>query len=222
MDDDRILSTFPFLGPPTSEPAQLIRRYGRETTVPGGRFIAREGERCEHMTFLLDGGVRVYKTGGTGREITLYRLEPGESCILTVSSILSDQEFPAHAVTEGEVEALLVPASAFRDWVGRFGAWQRYVFDLLSHRLAAVIEVVNEVSFRRLDARLAAYLAEHGGAAADGTLETTHEKIAGDLGSSREVVSRMLKEFERANLIALSRGHIHIADLAALHDLASH
>ena len=217
LTDAELSAALPFLdGAPAAVKNELLHRAAR-VTVPADAAICREGNHCAHMSLLLAGSARVFKVGESGREITLYRLGPGDSCILTASCILSDLSFPAHAVTEQEVDALAIPAPVFRDWVVRHETWRRYVFGLASRRLASVISLIEEVAFRRMDDRLAEYLAAR--VAADpgqAVLHTTHEAVAADLGSSREVVSRLLKELEHRGAVSLARGTITILDRGLL------
>ena len=175
-----------------------------------------EGTLCSHLALVLNGQARVYKSGPEGRELTLYRVRPGESCILTTSCILSDRSFPAFAVAETELTARLVSAATVREWMQRYPTWRTYVFDLLARRLDAVIASVEEVAFRRLDARLATVLLEAHDAADADTIHTTHEQLAADLGSAREVISRLLKHFERDGLVTLRRRAITVTNLQEL------
>jgi CRP/FNR family transcriptional regulator len=177
--------------------------------LPAGQFICLEGDICNHLPIIISGSARVYKIGESGREITLYHLERGDSCIMTASCIVSQKNFPAFAVSETEVEAITIPASILREWVKDNSCWQEYIFGLLSQRLANVIEIVEEVAFRRMDCRIASYLLNNGGNNSN-TLRITHEAIARELGSSREVVSRILKTFEKQELLSLSRGTIQL------------
>lgn len=179
-----------------------------------GAFICMEGTQCASLPLVFSGTARVYKMAETGREITLYRIEPGGSCIITASCLLSDRTFPAFAVAETEVEAVLIPMPVFHAWFRHHDAWRRYLFDLLSSRLASVIELVEEVAFQRMDVRLAAYLVH--AADASGEIERTHEVVAVDLGTSREVISRLLKDFERRGFVVLSRGIIRVRDREGL------
>lgn len=205
---------FPFLERLDEGARHLFAQNVVRITLPAGKFICMQGDLCGQVPLLMSGSVRVYKTSDTGREITLYRIEPGESCILTASCILSRAPFPAFAVSEEPVQAAVIPSATFAEWVNRYGAWREFVFSLLSKRFASVIEVVEEVAFRRLDSRVAAYLLE----ALDpkNEVKITHEKIALDLGSSREVISRLLREFEREGLVRRSRGRILIQQIERL------
>jgi CRP/FNR family transcriptional regulator, anaerobic regulatory protein len=177
----------------------------RQQTVPAGKQIYAEGDACSAIAFVLFGEIRVFKVGETGREITLYEIGPGETCILNASCILSGQAYPANAVAATEVEMLLIPSAAFRRLVDEHEEMRDFVFTLLSRRLSGVMELVEEVAFGRLDERLMDYLVEK---SENNVLETTHQKIANDLGTSREVVSRLLKDFERKNEVRLSRNSI--------------
>ncbi len=217
--EESVFGAFPFLR--TGDPA-LRRDFfdaAAKVTIPPGQFICMEGDQCGQLPLVMSGRARVYKSGEQGREITLYRLETGESCILTAACIASAHAFPAFAVTETEVEALVIPAPSFHAWLTRHEAWRAYVFELLWKRLANVIAVVEEVTFRRMDARIAGYLVERS-EASNGVIETTHESIADELGTAREVVSRILKDFEHDDRVSLSRGAIRITDLDALQSIA--
>jgi CRP/FNR family transcriptional regulator len=197
-----------------------LRQQTQATTLSPDDFVCREGTMCSHLALVLEGRARVYKSGAEGRELTLYRVRPGESCILTTSCILSDRPFPAFAVAETALTACLVPAATVKQWMERHDPWRRYVFDLLARRLDAVIASLEEVTFRRLDARLAATLLKAHAAAADDTVRTTHEQLASDLGSAREVISRLLKHFERDDLVSLARGAVTIRDREGLRHVA--
>ncbi len=204
---------FPTLGPLGDRLAAATRA----ATLEPGAFICMDGGVCEHLALVTGGQARVYKASDEGREITLYRIEPGESCILTASCILSDRRFPAFAVADTAVTARLVPAATVRRWMDAEPAWRRYVFDLLAGRLGAVIAMLEEVAFRRLDTRLARLLLDTADAdAAPAVVRTTHERLAADLGSAREVVSRLLKDFEHDGLVELARGRIRLLDPGGL------
>ncbi|MEO0565540.1 MAG: Crp/Fnr family transcriptional regulator, partial [Chloroflexota bacterium] len=170
--------------------ARELTRTAYFVRVPAGRDVFAIGDRVDAIALLVSGTVRVYKMSDTGREITLYRFSGGESCILTANAIMSEVVFPAIATVEADAEAVMVSADAFREWVGRYGPWRDFVFDLLSQRLVSVMEIVDEVTFGRLDSRVAVLLLRKG--AGRTTLKITHAEIAAELGSSREVITRVL------------------------------
>lgn len=182
--------------------------------IPAGHDVFLEGDRVDAIALLISGTVRVYKTGATGREITLYRFGNGQSCILTANAILSQKTFPAIATVEDEAEAIMVPADSFRRWVSQYDLWREFVFDLLSQRLASVMAIVDEVAFGRMDARVASLLL--GRTSLQNPINMTHQEIAAELGSSREVVSRLLEDFAARGLIRVNRGQVEVLDEAGL------
>jgi len=182
--------------------------------IPEGHDVFVEGDRADAIALLISGVVRVYKIGETGREITLYRFGNGESCILTANAILSQKNFPAIATVEKKAEAVMIPAETFRDWVRRYDLWREFVFDLLSERLSSVMATVEEVAFRRMDQRVATFLSERLGQS--DSIRITHQEIAAELGSSREVISRILEDLSALGIIGVSRGTIKILDREAL------
>jgi CRP/FNR family transcriptional regulator len=196
---------------------QLVRDFQQSAYVakiPAGHDVFLEGDRVEAIALLISGVVRVYKIGETGREITLYRFGNGESCILTANAILSQEIFPAVATIEEDAEAVMIPAETFRAWVGKYDLWREFVFDLLSQRLSKVMSIVDEVVFRRMDARLASLLLTR--SQVQNPLRITHQEIASELGSSREVISRLIEDLSARGFLRVGRGEIEILDADAL------
>jgi CRP/FNR family transcriptional regulator len=211
---DQIAQALPFLKNKDSEVAREFQKAAYYVRIPAGKDIFVEGDAVQSIALMLSGNVRVYKIGENGREITLYRFGLGESCILTANAIMNQQTFPAVALVESEAEAIMVPAETFREWMRRYEEWRTFLFDLLSQRLAAVMSIVDEVVFHRMDARVAALLLRR--ADQGSVIQITHQEIAAELGSSREVMSRILEGFESAGLISSSRGQVEILDAAEL------
>lgn len=199
---------------------QGLANAANTVSLPSGTGICLEGDNCTRLALLTSGSARVFKLAESGREITLYRVEAGECCILTASCMLSRRPFPASAVVESDLEAILVPESQVVQWMTSSPSWRQFLWSLLAGRLGDVISLVEEVAFRRMDERLAEYLAQH--ARDKGrVLHATHGQIAADLGSSREVISRILKDFELRGLLQLRRGRIELGDPQALRSFAS-
>ncbi|KAA3642349.1 MAG: Crp/Fnr family transcriptional regulator [Chloroflexi bacterium] len=200
----------------TADP-QLTREF-QETAyfakIPSGRDIFVEGDQVDAIALLLSGAVRVYRIGVSGREITLYRFGGGESCILTANAILNHQAFPAIASVEQEAEAVMIPATTFHDWISRFDIWRDFVFTLFSQRLVSVMEIVDQVAFQRMDRRVAAMLLSR--SQGSEPIQITHQSIADELGSSREVITRLLQDLAQQEVIRLSRGEIEILNKEAL------
>ncbi len=205
MTKDEFLRIFPLFRKTSDGLVDDLLATSAVSTVPAGRQIYAEGDACSAIAFLLSGDLRVYKIGQNGREITLYEIGPGETCILNASCILSGQGYPAYASAQTDARLLLVPSDTFRRLVEQHQEMRDFVFALLSRRLSGVMELVEEIAFARMDDRLREYLVEK---SENGRLEATHQKIANDLGTSREVVSRLLKDLERRGQISLSRSVI--------------
>jgi CRP/FNR family transcriptional regulator len=180
-----------------------------------GQHICMEGRSCTHLALVLSGTARVYKLGETGREITLYRVEAGESCVLTLSCIVSGKLFPAFALSESEIEAIIIPTDKVRSLMEQQPTWRDYAWSLIASRLAGVIALVEEITFKRMDERLAHYLQQqrqqHGE-----KLTITHQQIAADLGTSREVISRLLKDLQQRGELTLGRGQITLTNLTVM------
>ena len=191
-----------------------LKQYARFARIPAGHDVFVDGDRVDGIALLLSGVVRVYKIGETGREITLYRFGLGESCILSANAIMSEKSFPAIATVEEDAEAVMIPADVFREWVNKYELWREFVFDLLSERLSTVMTIVDEVVFKRMDRRVASFLLNQ--AQVKNPMRVTHQEIAAELGSSREVISRILEDFSKEGSIESSRGTIEVLDFESL------
>ena len=161
------------------------------------------------------GAIRVAKRSSGGRELPLYRVLPGESCIITSSCLLGHSDYNARGITEGETQLVLLPRPLFDELIAT-PAFRDFVFALFSERMADLMQLVEEVAFRRLDQRLAALLLGKGR-----TVHLTHQQLADELGSVREMVSRLLKGFAEQGLVRLGREQVEVLDPAGLRRLAS-
>lgn len=212
VDIEAIARRFPsqFAGILKSERTRSILAANAVVRELGdGSVLYRDGDECSHLPLVLTGEVALTKHGESGRAITLYRVGDGESCILSTLSIMNQSAFPAMASTHGLTSLLLVPAGVVRQLVETDGAWRSFVFSMYHQRLSGLIELVEEVAFGKLDIRLAEFVlsqvtGEHR------TLSMTHQEIAMELGSSREVVSRMLKEWEKRGFVSMRRGAVTV------------
>lgn len=179
-------------------------------------FVFRAGDLCDGFLILASGTVRVQMLSASGREATLYRVQRGGSCILTTSCLLSSEQYPAEAITESKVTALAISRPAFEAALESSTGFRRSVFDGFSSRLASVISKIEEIAFTSIDVRMAAFLLRQDPQALGGL---THQRIANEVGTVREVVSRTLKRFEKRGWVALGRGRIRVLDRPALRAL---
>ena len=191
----------------------------REVSLPAQTTVFRQGDRCRHYLLVLEGGVKVLTRAPNGREIVLYRLGAGDSCVLTTSCLFGNTRYPAEGITETAVIALTIPADLFQRALQESAAFREFVFRSFSAHLASVISLVEEVAFGRLDSRLARQLLDR--CDLQLVVSTTHQALATELGSAREVISRLLKELEVQGSLELQRGSIRILDRAALEVLAA-
>jgi CRP/FNR family transcriptional regulator len=178
--------------------------------LPGKLLVKLEGEMCQDFILMLSGEKRIFKMGGSAREITLYEIGPGDICVLNASCILSNTRLPANAATTRETEVLSLPAQHFLDMIGGYEEMRSFVHSHINTGFASIMALIAEVAFGKMDERLTDYLIEK---SENSKLQRTHQQIANDLGTSREVVSRLLKEFERQGLILLSRNFIELKNL---------
>ncbi|CTQ50338.1 Crp/Fnr family transcriptional regulator [Jannaschia donghaensis] len=195
----------------------LLLARGRMVDIAPGTLVFGPGKSPENMLFLLDGVVRVQQVSDTGREIVLYRIHAGESCVLTTACLLAYDDYSAEGVAETAVRAAAVPRGVFDDLVAQSSAFRTFVFAAFSKRITDLFLVIDEVAFQRVDIRLAQKLLDLSEGA--GQLRTTHQKLSVELGTAREVVSRQLQEFQRRGWIAQQRGTVDILDRSALERL---
>lgn len=179
--------------------------------VPAGTVLFDAAQPCRGFPLLLEGAVRVAKFAPNGREIMLYRVDPGQGCILSGGCLLGHSDYTARGVAEQDATLLSVPPALFQELLLQFEPFRRFVFGMYGERLAEVMELVEEVAFRRLDERLAQLLIHRGP-----VLEATHQKLADELGSVREIVSRLLRSFETRGWVKLERERITVLDPKSL------
>lgn len=209
---------FPGLAGLETPVRDILVRQSQIVTVPEGAVIFGPGKAPENLLLLLDGTVRVQQVSESGREIVLYRVHSGESCVLTTACLLAYEDYSAEGVAETDVRAVAVPRGVFEDLIAQSKTFRRFVFTAYSRRITDLFFVIEEVAFRRVDIRLAQKLLAL--SRDSDRLSVTHHQLATELGSAREVISRQLQEFRRRGWVALSRGTVTILDRPALETLA--
>jgi CRP/FNR family transcriptional regulator len=185
---------------------------GQYASVPAGTFLYHEGDHTEQFALVGTGSIRVFKTDSAGHEITLYHVQDGQACLVNMLTIFLERPAMATAVVEVATEAVVIPAAKFRDWVDAEQTMRKFVFESMATRLIDVMVLAQELAFRRMDQRLGQWLLDRFSSQHEPrkVIVTTHEEIAKELGSVREVVSRLLKVLERNGAIGTARGHIEL------------
>lgn len=211
--DSSWLDQFPDLQHVTDKSWRDAVSKAQLVSLPAGITLFHEGDVCQNYLLVLEGSVRVQKLSESGKEIVLYRVESGQSCVLTTSCLLAHDRYHAEAITETEVSAVAIPHSAFHQALGS-AAFREFVFASYGERVSSLVMLIDAIAFGRMDARLAHALFEL--ADGNGIACATHQELARELGTAREVVSRLLKEFERHGWVALQRGRIELLDRQAL------
>ncbi|WP_271271151.1 Crp/Fnr family transcriptional regulator [Aliamphritea hakodatensis] len=195
---------------------EILQRYP-EMQVPADQTVLSQGQHCENCFVITQGCVKVFGRSAEGRELVLYRINSGEICVLTTACLLSNDSFPAEAISETAVTARVIPLQDFRRLLGESEGFREFVFDGFSQRLANLMQQLESITLASVDQRLLRYLlsnADH-----KQQLHATHQYIAIEIGSAREVVSRHLKSLEKQGLIRLQRGCIEVlrqAELSAM------
>jgi CRP/FNR family transcriptional regulator len=187
---------------------QLVR-------LPAGRDVFRLGDACRNYLVVIEGTLRVQALSSSGREVVLYRVSDGQSCVLTTACLISGERYPAEGITETETVALSIPNPVFTQALAHSVAFQRFVFASQGKRLSDLIQRIEDVTFGRVDARLARLLLDRGGFQG-AVVAATHQQFASELGTAREVVSRRLKLFEKQGWIRVLRGGIELCQCSAL------
>jgi CRP/FNR family transcriptional regulator len=215
MNAESLVALYPVMAKLPSPLLQRIRDTLQTVSLPSGTTVFDERQPCQGFPFVLGGAIRVAKVSASGRELPLYRVQAGENCIITSSCLLGHADYNARGVSEGETTLALLPRALFDEMLG-VPVFRDYVFSLFSERMAELMQLVEEVAFRKLDQRLAALLLGKGR-----VVRATHQQLADELGSVREMVSRLLKGFAEQGLVRLGREQVEVLDAAGLRKVAS-
>ncbi|MGL5314953.1 MAG: Crp/Fnr family transcriptional regulator [Peptostreptococcaceae bacterium] len=192
----------------------IIKNYETDYT------LIHEGASCIGFSLIVKGAIRVYKLSDKGREVTLYKLSSGDTCYLSMSCMLSNKSYPAFAEVIEPTTVAFIPSSIFNSFIYDTLDFQKYIFVNLYNKFNDVVNVLEEVAFESIDTRIAKYLLQTSRNSNNSMyLYLTQEKIAQEVGTSREVVSRMLTDFKNKDILTSSRGKITIQDFDKLSSL---
>ncbi len=198
------MKRFPFFNTISKESQELLQKHSMEAKMPENMELFSQDEKCKNILFLTNGLVRVYRRHISGKEITLYYLRPFEQCNVNLNSALSNTPAIGTAVTVEEIEGLMIPSEIVKEIYAKEEVYQQYIFDMFSLRLENLAILIEDLRFEKIDNRLIKWIKEQ----KDDKIYTTHEELASHLGTSREVISRLLKKFEQDGIVKLQRGII--------------
>lgn len=195
---------------------ELIIKTGRYIKYKKSSNLINNTDECMGLVLIIKGQIRAYTVSEEGKEITLYRLIEGDICIMSASCMLKEITFNISLTFEKDSEIFVIPANIYDELNKKYAEVKSYTLNLVNSRFSEVMWVFEQYVFTKMASRIAALLLEHSTYYEDNIIKITHEDLARDLGTAREVVTRMLKQFEEENLIKMSRGKIEILDIKAL------
>ena len=217
LTPERLVTLYPALA---GLPAERIARLLRPEAImhlPAGTQVFAENQPCQGFPLLVEGSIKVIKLAASGRELMLYRVSPGGSCIISSSCLLGHTDYNARGIAETPLTLLALPIAEFSALMVEHAPFRDFVFHLFADRIGELMQLVEEVAFARLDQRLAKLLL----ATPQDQLNVTHQQLADELGSVREIVSRLLKGFAAQGLVSLGREQLTLLDRDGLRRLAA-
>ncbi len=213
------IKNFPGLQQLNSNIIDTLQKNSRIVTLSVGNRVFGPGIAPENFLLLIEGRIRVQQVSENGREIVLYRVSAGESCALTTACLMGYEDYLAEAIVEEEATAVAIPRNVFDDLIASSSEFRKFVFMAFSTRMTNLFRIIDEVAFSRIDIRLAHKLLEL--TQGNDHLNSTHQQLASELGSAREVISRQLQEFQRRGWIIATRGSIKLLNHKELEKLAN-
>ncbi|MEY2687457.1 MAG: hypothetical protein RL375_1655 [Pseudomonadota bacterium] len=212
---DRLRALYPVLDElPADLREDVLTKQSMTISVPEGQLLFEEGSPCQGFPMVLAGEVKVARGTPGGRSIELYRVSPGEMCVASTSCLFGQSLLVAHGQTAAATDLVVLSPPGFERWV-EVAAFRRFVFGVFADRMADLMALTEAVAFQQLDQRLAGALLGRGS-----VVHGTHQSLADELGTVREIVTRLLKRFERSGWVSIGRERIEIVDAAALRQLA--
>ena len=198
------------------EHISFLKTQGRHTShvaLPANYTACEMGKSCTNLLVVTKGCLKVSGLSEDGRNITLYRVQPYDTCFLTISCILNKTKFPAEAIIDKELEGILIPAAKVTAWMNENEAWRTYIFRHMAKRLYGMVELTDSIAFDKLNKRLARWLSDNSD---EDMCTTTHQNLADELGTSREVITRALHHLKSQELIELQHGSIKVINQGGL------
>ncbi|MFK7906456.1 MAG: Crp/Fnr family transcriptional regulator [Chitinophagales bacterium] len=203
---------FPLLQEPQLQ--DLIEEHGMLINESAGSVIIDFGGYIRHIPLLIKGSIKVLREDDHGNEVLLYYLGSGETCAMSLTACVSHSQSEIRAVVEEDVSMILIPVRFMDEWVSQFKSWKNFVMDVYRKRFAEMLHVIDSIAFMKMDERLLKYLSDKANITGKAVFNITHQEIAYDLNSSREVISRLLKKLEKMGKIQLGRNKIELLNIS--------
>lgn len=197
---------------PQFEPGliEIIEKNAIQKRFATGDVIMRTGQYIKSTALVLEGQIKIYRENQDGGEFLMYYLGPGQACAVSMICAIQSETSEITAIAEEETEVLLIPVQLMDDLMNQYKSWYQFVIQTYRSRFDELISVVDNIAFHNMDERLEFYLKRHVKNSGKPTIELSHQQIADDLNSSREVISRLLKKMEQRNLVKLHRNMIEL------------
>ena len=192
---------------------ERMAEVGHYRKLPHDAILMEVGQEMVGIPLILSGAVKIMRDDQEDHELLLYFLESGDTCAMSLSCCMASKKSKIRAITEGEVELVMIPAKLMNDWLGEFVTWRTYVFDAIRIRMDEFLEAVDSLAFLQLDERLVKYLRDRAKVVGSTDLQVTHQQIASDLNTSRVVVSRLLKRLENDGVLKIGRSHLEMLQM---------
>jgi len=190
-----------------------INQVGTFKEVPEGFKMIDIGNYVKAIPLLISGAIKILRQDNDGDELLLYFLEKGDTCAITLSCCLGQTKSEVRAIAETKATLIMVPIQKMEEWSGKYKSWRGFVFESYHHRLNEMLETIDSIAFLKMDERLIKYLKEKARISQDKIIQHTHQEIAYELHTSREVISRLLKKLENLGKVKLHRNYIVIKDV---------
>jgi CRP/FNR family transcriptional regulator len=210
---DKLFELYPILAEVDRDLLAEALSRAKPVTLRAGRPVFEELQACRAFPFILSGNIRVYKRSVQGRELTLYNVTSGDACVVTAGCLLGDEPYNASGSAKADSELVMMTADDFETLMTS-RVFREFIFSLFSKRVLGLMQLVEEVAFQKLDRRLASLLLRRGG-----TIKASHQELADELGTIREMVTRLLNSFADTGAVVLGRNRLEVVDRLALEEI---
>ena len=185
-----------------------ISETGQIMEIPEGEILIDIGQYIKMMPLLLSGSLKILREDNDGKELLLYHVHPGQTCAMSITCCMGDAKSSVRAVAEEDTKLIALPTRIMDEWSNQYPSWKHFIMRTYQRRFEELLNTIDSIAFQKLDDRLERWLKEKTAKSPDGVIQITHQEIASELHSSREVISRLLKKMEHQGTLELGRNKI--------------